>query len=123
MGIFGLKDALGGTLRQLLASNQNVDFLNTDFVDLGNLNWNKDTNYKFYAPLTSAKAPADNNTKANILCAIFKTQSLNDWGNDNLCIGLSTGQGLWVRHNSYTDITAFKNAMKGILLAYEKASS
>ena len=113
MGIFGLKDALGGTLRQLLASNQNVDFLNTDFVDLGNLNWNKDTNYKFYAPLTSAKA----------LCAIFKTQSLNDWGNDNLCIGLSTGQGLWVRHNSYTDITAFKNAMKGILLAYEKASS
>ena len=43
-----LQNAIGGTLRQILASIKNISFDNTDFVDLGELNWSYATDYNYF---------------------------------------------------------------------------
>lgn len=121
-----LQNAIGGTLRQLLASSQSVDFNNTDWVDLGSLTWSASSENRYYATYTNLVIPADNDTKANILCSKYATQTANyrELHKTENQIYMNTGGRILyiVDTGTYADATAFKNAMKGVLLAYEKAS-
>lgn len=118
-----LKNALGGTLRQCLCVKENLDFDNTAFVDLGELKW---TYYAtspshFSATLIGVKVGT-----AKILCTKYK--AIASGGGSSLTvdktINIHNGSTyVQIKDDAYTDATAFKNAMKGVLLAYEKASS
>ena len=99
-------------------------------VDLGSLNWKKDTvgeNWAFYTlPFTSYKGPDSNIVPAvNIMCSIYTNESYinidNVVGYDNT-IGADITKKIWVKDYDYTDATAFKNAMKGVYLYYELAT-
>ena len=110
-----LKDAIGGTLRQCLCVKESLNFDNTDFVDLGELNWVYDSQrLYFYTSLV-------NSGNGKILCTKYKNGNYNDISENNNVIHLSNANYLYVKDSSYTDTTAFKNAMNGVLLAYEKA--
>ena len=111
-----LQNAIGGTLRQLLAVSKSIDFLNTDVVDLGSLSWeyNSGSNF-FYAIVSGLKYET-----SNILCSKYKTINYGV-GIENNCVKVIQQNQIIIRDTNYTDATAFKNAMKGVLLAYEKA--
>lgn len=116
-----LLNALGGTLRQLLAVSKSIDFANTDFIDLSELSWFYDsTNTRFVVVFTEAKEPANRDTVANVICTKYKEIANNQASSLTKVVYLDGGN-LYIKDSSYTDATAFKNAMKGVLLAYEKA--
>ena len=120
-----LKNALGGTLRQCLCVKETLDFDNTDFVDLGNLDWSlTSANYYRSTSLQSIIKPAPSNSSvAKILCTLVKTNAVNNLNSTVREIGVDTsGRVCLYPLTTYTDATTFKNAMKGVLLAYEKAS-
>ena len=122
MGIFGLKDALGGTLRQLLATSANISFTKTAWVDLGSLNWGYYSS-RFYATISDAKNGV-NGQKSNIISTMYVTIASSGafYGNNLECYMQSSSDHVVIVNNtSYTDAAAFKAAMKGVLLAYEKA--
>lgn len=113
-----LLNAVGGTLRHCLAIQESgIDFEDTDFVDLGTLNWSKST--VFYVPgFTQMSGDAG-------LCTKFKviTQSSSDI-NGTLQIRSSDKYiYFFYAGTEYENMTAdqFKNSLKGVLLAYEKA--
>ena len=120
------KEALGGTLRQLLATKESLDFNNTDFVDLGELTWTyvaPDATYP-YGYFSAANLPNYGGSN-KLLSTKYKTvNGLSVAKNTNNSI---TGHGsinkIFVVTSSYTDATSLKNALKGQLFAYEKASS
>lgn len=90
-------------------------------VDLGTLNWGKDTvgdNWAFYASVPDAKAYyyAEN---INILCEKYKAmQVTNQYVNDLTCF-LKTNHQLFVIDKTYTDPADFKASLNGIHLCYE----
>ena len=126
-----LKNALGGTLRQCLCVKESLDFDDTDIFDLGDLSWSYDvTNSLFLAlvsPSVAQKASSD--TLPKILSTKYKTSNAKG----SLANFPSTGKfvsyhvpsdnfRIVIRDNTYTDTALFKSAMKGVLLAYKKAS-
>lgn len=114
-----LLNAVGGTLRQCLCVKESLDFDNTAFVDLGTLSWSYDNTHNcFYAKISSMK---DSSNK--IICSNYQTKTTYEMVNKSVtnCHWNVTNE-LNVYDNSFgTDTTTFKNAMKGVLLAYEKA--
>lgn len=120
---FGMKDALGGTLRQLLAAQKSIDFNNTAYVDLGDLNWRADSRYGFYAQISDMTTIAQG-AMPNMLCTSRKTVG---WES----LFTTSKAGIYVSQNanyvgvdsSLTDVESLKAAMKGVLVAYEKESS
>ena len=125
-----MQQNIGGALRHQLASANSLDFLNTSWVDLGTLDWStysSPSSSIFRIALSSAniKPAADNSNNGNILASIYKVKDYTSISSsDNMCIAISNSSQnrLTLINTSYTDVTAFKVAMKGILLAYEKAS-
>ena len=110
-------DAVGGTLRQCLCVKASLDFDNTAFVDLGSLSWTYETTYHyFYSEVLS-------NATTNNKCLSTKYKSIaQDFSNPaNNSIFVGSNQRVVVKDTTYTDATIFKAAMKGVLLAYEKA--
>lgn len=116
-----LKAALGGILRQVLAATKSIDFANTDFVDMGDLEWQYSTSDDiFYAYYSNVK------TAGKIMSTGYTTvASSTTYANmPNNSVKTSAGeQRINAKNTTYTDATTFKTAMKGQLLAYEKASS
>ena len=114
-----LLNAIGGILRQCLCVKESLDFNNTNFVDLGSLTWS------YANGLFSASKPSDavlnttDSVATNILCSNYKTVARDYVYTNDKSIGMK--YEILIRDTSYTDTTAFKNAMKGVLLAYEKA--
>lgn len=111
-----LQNALGGTLRQCLCVKESLDFDNTDFVDLGELSWVA-SSYTglFYADFTA-------NSNGYGLSTKYKNKGITDYTQmDNKTIQVRQTI-IYIQDNTYTDATTFKNAMKNVLLAYEKAS-
>lgn len=119
-----LKNAVGGTLRQCLCVKATLDFDNTNFVDLSELGWVYDSTYSRMqaTPPADIKYASGNDTPANLLCTKYKTGNVLS-GTDDVKIGVGTIAlpYLYVYNTGYTDATTFKSAMKGVLLAYEKA--
>ena len=97
-------------------------------VDLGTLSWNYNSTYKrFGASFTIGGAAGGGaNTKANIICPIYSNETGNhaysgpDGGYDK-CISLYIAT-FYICDSSYTDATAFKAAMSGVILNYELAT-
>lgn len=115
-----LKAALGGTLRQLLAVSQSIDFADTDYVDLGNLNWNFDSsNSLFY--ISKPNYIADGSLAITSLSSLYKTILETAGANQPDMTIQIRSTIMYIRNTSYNDATAFKAAMKGVLLAYKKA--
>ena len=107
-----LKDAIGGTLRQCLCVAKSLTFNNTKYVDLGTLTWGySSANNRFNANVSDIKSNTEN---------ILSTKYVYGTSGTNViyCIGTQ----VYVLTTEYSDPVVFKNAMKGILLAYEKAS-
>jgi len=113
-----LKNAIGGTLRQCLCVKESLDFDNTDFVDLGDLNWSYAGGRFYTSDLRNIVKEANNKG----LCTLYARTSENVSNMPNLTFKFDSSKDLNINNTSYTDATAFKNAMKGVLLAYEKAS-
>ena len=116
-----LLNAIGGTLRQCLCVKETLDFDNTDVVDLGSLTWIYYTSggvNVFYSISLSNKA---NGYK--MLCTKYKTYNDSDWTNlpNNMVGGNNSNGTIYVKDTAYTSADALKTAMKGVLLAYEKA--
>ena len=97
-------------------------------VDLGTLGWNYNSKYKrFGASFTNGGAAGGGaNTKANIICPIYSNETGNhaysgpDGGYDK-CISLYIAT-FYICDSSYTDATAFKTAMSGVIVNYELAT-
>lgn len=125
---YALKEALGGTLRQLLAVKESLDFDDTAYVDLGDMDWTyatTDTNPKFNCQFPSAQGASDwSASKPKALCTKYKVGSWSEVAEgtnaDNL-ITIAPSHHIAVLARGYTDATTFKAAAKGVLLAYKKA--
>ena len=121
-----LQNAIGGTLRQLLSSSETVDFLNTKYVDLGNLDWGYDAPNKVFYVLVSDKKLGI----TKILTTLFKNipdniqlSTMHATYGDMRIGQNSNNQYIYVTYDAIDNVVTFKNAMKGVLLAYEKASA
>jgi len=126
-----LKEALGGTLKNIVAIKGSISFDNVEVVDLGTLNWEYsqvDSGYVFYASLPNNAMSNTMNTITTKYkrCANANGSDLYSGATDK-CFGValqhisSLLERVYIRDNAYTDVTAFKNSLKGVLLAYEKA--
>ena len=118
-----------------------VDYENKKYVqcvnsvDLGTLDWTYGNvpfgwgdNQWFSAKVQSIKVIPVNTQLANILCKKYTTRCayVTD-GNDFFRVDKSIGQhqsvaGVTVLDTAYTDTTAFKQAMSGVILYYELAN-
>lgn len=133
MGVFAVKENAGGILRhmlvnQVVAGGGTLDFANTKWLDLGDLNWSlggSGGNKRFQAVVTgmNMKPASSESTTANILCSIYVSASNNSTyaGTTNMTISINSAEDPYVGvvNTTYNDATDFKNAMKGILLAFE----
>ena len=115
-------DSVGGTLRQLLAVKETLDFEDTDYVDLGTLDYGTSYGTSLFNATLSV-TPAAQTIKLLNTLGYKPKGSWSDFENTDLSIYVSAGGVLFIHNNSYTSADAFKAAMKGVLLAYEKASS
>jgi len=115
-----LLNAIGGTLRQILATSKSIDFLNTNCRDMGSLSWSALGNNVFYAYVSDIVQTAT----TNMICTLYKTSSAQYWvdiGN-NTILKLGNDLEIRVKDTSCATVDEFTNKVKGVLLAYEKAS-
>lgn len=122
-------------------SKNYVDYENKKYyqcvnsVDLGTLDWiygkmpfGWGDNQWFSAPIQSIKTISVNTQLANVLCKKYTTRCAyvadrNDFFRVDKSIGQHQGTaGVVVLDTAYTDATAFKQAMSGVMLYYELES-
>ncbi len=121
---FGANGMVGGTLRQTLCAKESLDFENTECADLGDCSWSYNSTYGFITLSLVNNVKKSSTTK--MLSTLYEQDDYTTIiaGGTNMKIGVHQSLGYIVVSNSaYTDATAFKNAMKGVLLAFEKAST
>ena len=119
-----LKDAIGGTLRQLLAITQTIDFKNTNYLDLGTLTWGYYDGRFTASAISGMEYPSGYSVVASCLCSAYRTLSANaSIGADNdKAIAVYPDGNIFIKDSEKgTDATQFKKAMKNVLLAYKKA--
>ena len=112
----------------MLAVKANIDFANTDCIDLGDYNLSVlgDNTHTFNFRNTTLPANFKLGT-ANFLVSCYGnsgTDTINDsTANANLtCANPTSGtQGLRIRNDAYSSTTALQATLKGVLCAYEKA--
>lgn len=106
-----IRDYENGTYTQMVAE-----------VDLGDLTWNKSEGYQntFIASIVEIQMGSLNEI-GNILCSKYVTESFDKvvYSELDKAIALGTAHNIAVTDKSYTDVTAFKEAMKGVKLVYE----
>ena len=115
-----LRNAIGGVLKHCLCIKDTLTFEQTDLVDLGDQTWNYNEDGFFFATITGF----DGST--SILCPKYGNASGNSYTylQDKQIVGYGGTQyhRIAVKDTTYgTDYSAFKAAMKGVLLAYKKA--
>lgn len=132
-----LKEALGGTLRQCLCVKESLDFNNTGVVDLGTLSgWSTGSigSGRTYVYVDFIEKPANNSTIAKILCSNLQNDTYEHVNDISSAVDLTIAVGVYSdgiiqlkftdRINSSTDTSEkIQQALKGVLLAYKKASS
>ena len=119
----GMKSA-GNVYDELIPSKATTRI---GFVDLGTLNWSyasDEGHLRFSSEIISdSKVPASGNVSANIICSNYQTKTESAvYGNTGVGISLTTSGRLMVYDSSFTDATAFKSAMSGVMLYYELAT-
>lgn len=96
-------------------------------VDLGTLSWRVGYSVSFETfQLKGQKLTKNYDIAPNILCSKYPTKTQNElWGKTNVT-GITTNANVdgcvHVNDTSYTDATAFKQAMQGVILYYELAN-
>lgn len=100
-----------------------------DSVDLGALNWVAGDSGKvgFQTSQVKGQKLTKNYTiSPNFLCSKYSTKTQNEvWGKTNvtgITADANTDGYIYVNDTSYTDVTAFKQAMQGVILYYELAN-
>lgn len=102
-------------------------------VDLGTLDWtaggnpNSKTVFVASSQKTCGQKLSNNSTIAsNILCSKYLAKSQNEVWSDATPVGIATNAIIdgfvYVADTAYTDATAFKQAMSGVILYYELAN-
>ena len=117
------KSIIGNALRRQLATEQEIDYNKTAWIDLGTLNWSYNTTHNVFVSSSIADRKPSSSTKG--LCEIY-TQTFTDipWSSKpdksfQFYYGISTDIG--IKDTRYSNATDFKKAMNNVLLAYEKA--
>lgn len=93
-------------------------------VDLGTLSWRVGDSVSFETfQLKGQKLTKNYDIAPNILCSKYPAKTQNElWGKTNVT-GITTNANVdgcvHVNDTSYTDATAFKQAMQGVILYYE----
>lgn len=96
-------------------------------VDLGTLSWRVGDSVSFETfQLKGQKLTKNYDIAPNILCSKYPAKTQNElWGKTNVT-GITTNANVdgcvHVNDTSYTDATAFKQAMSGVILYYELAN-
>lgn len=96
-------------------------------VDLGTFNWDIFTygvSTAFRSYNYTGKKPSGSTDVANIICSDYESASADDIYslNKDKAIAVHNGSlGLLINDSAYTDKTAFKEAMNGVILYYELA--
>ena len=111
------QDKTGEMLRRHLSDIAEIDYDDTAVVDLGALNWLRQNAYGKYEFFTFDISNIKNNTQ-NILCILYTIGIRNNLQNNQMSL---SGGTFVIRNDEYTDTSQFKQAMSGVLLAYEKA--
>lgn len=124
-----------GTARNYIDYENKKYYKCVNSVDLGTLNWTYGNipfgwgdNQWFSAKIDSIKIIPVNTQIANVLCEKYTTRAAyladkNDFFNVDKSIGQHQNvAGVTVLDKSFTDATAFKQAMQGVMLYYELAT-
>ena len=115
----GMKSA--GSVRDELTKDKAVKRIGV--VDLGTLPWGYNSTYEYFrCEFNGALYPSNNSIIANIICNKYvasASDSIPSLSSGH--IGLNASGILWVKDLDYTDATAFKAAMSGVMLYYELA--
>ena len=100
-----------------------------DSVDLGTLSWVAGVGGKVSfqtSQVTGQKLTKNYSVPPNIICSKYSTKTQNElWGHINvtgITADANTDGYIDVNDTSYTDVTAFKQAMQGVILYYELAN-
>lgn len=95
-------------------------------VDLGTLSWVAGVGGKVSfqtSQVTGQKLTKNYSVPPNIICSKYSTKTQNElWGHINvtgITADANTDGYIDVNDTSYTDATAFKQAMQGVMLYYE----
>lgn len=112
-----------------------VDYENKKYVqcvgsvDLGTLTWIAGSTGKVSfqtSQVTGQKLTKNYSVPPNIICSKYSTKSQNElWGHINvtgITANANTDGYVYVNDTSYTDATAFKQAMQDVMLYYELAT-
>lgn len=100
-------------------------------VDLGTLTWtagggSKITFIASSQKIYGQKLSYNSNIASNILCSKYLAKSQNEIWSNATSMGIATNATIdgyiYVNDTSYTDATAFKQAMSGVMLYYELAN-
>ena len=106
-----IRDYENGTYTQMVAE-----------VDLGDLNWSISSTYpnSFIASIDGIQM-GERDKIGNILCDKYtaNTFDITIYQETDKTIALGTAHNVAITDKSYTDTTAFKEAMKGVKLVYE----
>lgn len=93
---------------------------NYGVVDLGTLTYTIDSGNTLYAPVTGLKGVGQSEMP-NILCALFTSIKYSDRGSVSYPnISITSDLNIRFGRTGYTDVNAFKQAMQGVYLLYEK---
>lgn len=93
-------------------------------VDLGTLNWRSatDSTGQYFVSTLSPTAKSKTGSElGNNICSKYPISASTNVYDGSLAIS-NQGTTLYVRDTSYTDATAFKSAMSGVMLVYELAT-
>ena len=98
-----------------------------DSVDLGTLTWKNGKAVSFETrELNGRKLTKNYSVPPNFICSKYSTKTQDNlWGKTNVT-GITADANVdgyvYVNYTSYTDATAFKQAMQGVMLYYELES-
>ena len=117
---------ISGNVTNLASYIRGIYRGNYGFVDLGSLTWQYDSSVPRFLTdgLQSVIKAGVSGVIPNMLTPIFTATEIGNIYNPNynMSISVSGGSVISVRDTTYSDATAFKNAMNGVYLIYELAT-
>lgn len=124
-----LKNALGGALRQQLATKETLDFLTaTNWCDLGELTWAVDNaeNHRFSTTKPVDLVAGGYSSPAKMICTKYQVGSWDGTPNRNTNMTIVAYQSnIIICDTNFvgdsSGVALLKASLKGVLLAYEKA--
>lgn len=120
-----------GTARNYVDYENKKYYQCVQSVDLGTLMWTAGGGSKITFIASSQKIHGqklsyNSNIASNILCSKYLAKSQNEIWSNATSMGIATNATIdgyiYVNDTSYTDATAFKQAMQGVILYYELAN-